>query len=118
MPEDGAVRRWEALWNEGVARFGLTGRCYPEKMKQQMEEAGFVNIAIKNYKMPIGPWAKDKRLRQAGLYFLVGVLDGITGLSLRVFTQGLGWTVEEMEVLLMDVRKEWKNRAIHSYVPM
>jgi len=68
--------------------------------------------------MPIGPWPKDERLRQAGLFFLVGVLDGISGLSMRVFTQGLGWAVEKMEVLLVALRKEWKNKNIHSYVSM
>ena len=118
MPQDGAVSRWQDLWNEGIAEFGLTGRCYPETMKQRMQDVGFINVMIKPYKMPVGAWPRDKRLRQAGLFFLVGVLDGITGLSLRTFTHGLGWTPEQLEVLLIDVRNEWKNRSIHSYVPM
>ena len=118
MPSDGAVRRWQDLWEEGIAKFGLTGRCFPETMKQQMEERGFNNVHIRTFRLPIGPWPKDKRLRQSGLFFLVSLLDDITGLSLRTFTQGLGWSVAQLEVLLMEVRKEWKDNRIHSYCPM
>lgn len=117
--EDGAVNRWMDIWNEGIARFGnLTGRCYPHLMKEQMETAGFVNVHIRPYKMPIGIWPKDKRLRQAGYYNMVGMVEGVSGLSQRVFTKGLGWTIEEMEVLLMEVRNEWQNKKVHSYIPM
>ena len=115
MPEDGAVRRWEKLWQEGINNFGMTGRCYPETMKQQMEDAGFVNVHIRPYKIPNGPWPKDERLRQAGLFFLIGLLEGVSGLSQRVFTKGLGWSIEELEVLLMEVRRECKMKSMHAY---
>lgn len=58
--------------------------------------------------MPLGPWPKDKRLRESGQYNLVGISEGLTGLSIRVFTQILGWNVEEMEILLAQVRAEWR----------
>lgn len=118
MPADSAVQRWQTLWEEGIQNFGLTGRCRPEIMKQKMEAAGFINCAIRPYKIPVGPWPKDKRLRQAGLLFLVGLLDGISGLSVRTFTNGLGWSVESLEVLLMEVKNEWKQKRIHTYLPL
>ncbi|KAK3047049.1 hypothetical protein LTR09_011474 [Extremus antarcticus] len=119
IPEDSAVNRWMDLWNHGIKMLGpMTGRCYPELMKQQMEEVGFINVQIRPYKMPIGIWAKDKRLRRAGLFNMVGMVDGVSGLSQRVFTRALGWSIEEMEVLLMEVRNEWQNKRIHSYIPI
>ena len=117
LPDSPSVR-WATLWNEGIQNFGLTGRCYPQLMKQQMEDAGFINVSWKFYRMPVGPWPKDKALRQSGLFNLIGLLDGISGLSQKVFTHGLQWTIEEMEVLLMQVRDECKNRKVHSYFPM
>jgi hypothetical protein len=124
MSEEGAVRRWEDLWNEGIAKLGpMTARCYPEVMLRQMREAGFINCTIKPYKMPCGIWPKDKRLRQAGLFNMVGMTEGLSGLSVRTFTHGLEWTVEQMEVLLMEVRNEWKDKSFtlifqcrHSYL--
>jgi hypothetical protein len=38
--------------------------------------------------------------------------------SLMLFTNVLGWTVAEVEVLLTQVRKEAKNRDIHAYWPV
>lgn len=118
LPADSACERWANLWNEGIGKFGLTGRCYPQVMKQQMEAVGFVNVTVKFFRMPIGAWPKDKMLRQSGLFNVIGLLDGLSGLSQRVFTRGLDWTIEEMEVLLMQVRNECKDRKIHTYFPM
>ena len=115
IPPDGAIRRWEALWNQGISRLGGSGKCYPQVMKRQMEEAGFINVHVQQYKLPMAPWAKDKRLRQAGLYSLNGFLEGLSGLSIRVFTGGLGWSIEELEVLLMEVRRECKMKSMHAY---
>ena len=70
------------------------------------------------FKAPVGPWPKDKRLRQACAFYLRGLLDAIGGLSVKVFTAALGWTVEELEVLLVDVRKEWMRKSTHSYLPV
>jgi hypothetical protein len=118
IPAQSKVKEWEALWNQAVESVGMTGRCFPYQMAQQMKDAGFVNVMVREYKMPVGPWPKDKRLRESGQYNLVGLWEGLTGLSLRVFTKILGWSVEEMEILLMQVRAEWKKRAIHSYIPI
>nr|KAK5116037.1 hypothetical protein LTR85_009319 [Meristemomyces frigidus] len=120
QPPDCATVRWGELWNQGVEAFGagLTGRCHPEVMKQQMEEAGFINVTIQTYRLPVGPWPKDKRLRQAGLYNAVAIHEGLHGLSLRTFTHGLKWPIEEMEAFLAQVRKGLEDRRIHSYFPV
>ena len=34
---------------------GLTGRCYPYVMEQQMKDAGFINVTVKGFNMPLGP---------------------------------------------------------------
>ena len=118
LPADSSMVRWCNLWQEGVAKFGLTGRCDPNAMKAQMEAVGFVSVSIRFIRVPIGPWPRDKQLRQSGLFSGVGLIDGLSGLSQRVFTNALGWTIEEMEVLLMEVRNDLRNRKIHAYWPM
>ena len=117
---DGALMRWTNLWNWGIANspYGGSGRCYPDVMRRQMQEAGFINVQVRPYKLPIAPWPKDPKLRQAGAFFFTGFLDHISGLSMRVFTGTLGWSVEQMEVLLMEVRNECRQRSMHAYCPM
>lgn len=43
---------------------------------------------------------------------------GASGLSMALFTRALGWSAEEVEVFLVDVRKDMKNKSIHSYWPV
>lgn len=40
------------------------------------------------------------------------------GLSVAIFTRLLGWTVEELEVFLVDVRREMRDTSIHAYWSM
>lgn len=42
----------------------------------------------------------------------------LTGMSIALFTRGLGWSADEVEVFLAKVRKDMKNPKIHSYWPM
>lgn len=43
------------------------------------------------------------------------VLDGLEGFSIGPFTRMLGWSFEELQVLLAGVRKELKDPNIHVY---
>lgn len=56
-----------------------------------------------------------------GIWSLENFLTGISAGSLAVFTRpksegGLGWSKEEVEVLLAGVRKDLKNTDIHAYL--
>ena len=83
-----------------------------------MRDAGFVNVHRKKYKMPIGPWPKNPMLKEAGRFGLVALLDGMHGLSVKIFVELLGWQLNELEVFLAGVRNELKKRAIHRYWPV
>jgi len=40
---------------------------------------------------------------------------GLEGTSLFLLTKVLGWSVEEVQVFLVQVRKDFANRRIHGY---
>lgn len=44
--------------------------------------------------------------------------SNLSGMSVAIFTRALGWSPEELEVFLVDVRKDLKNPRIHAYWPM
>jgi cyclopropane fatty-acyl-phospholipid synthase-like methyltransferase len=117
IPANSSFLQWTHLWNEGIANLGATGRCDPEKLKSQMSEAGFINVKILNFKMPIGVWPKDPQLKEAGLCQYFALSDGLHGMSAKVFNKGLGWSLEELEVLIAKARAELKDTKIHSYWP-
>jgi len=118
--EDGSnqgtyVKRWnERLWQTGYK----IGRdpCPGLIVEDLAREAGFTNLVHKIYKMPIGPWPSNKRLKAIGAYHLMALLQGCEGFSLRLYIQILGWSHEEVQVLLARVRKDLNDRSIHAYM--
>ena len=52
--------------------------------------------------------------KECGAFNLVQLKEGIEGFSLTLFTRVLGWSVEEIQVLLSKVRKDLEDRNIHS----
>lgn len=118
LPSDSDIVKWCKYMNEGGLIGGFKLRITSAEIKAAMEEAGFTDITVIDLKLPIGMWAKDPTLKEAGKFALVAMLDGLQGLSLAIFTRYLKWEVEEVEVLLARVRNEWKLRRVHSYWPM
>lgn len=57
-------------------------------------------------------------MRKLGMWTLADVSEGLQGLSLALFTRGLKWSMEELEIFLVDVRNDMRNTRIHSYWPM
>ena len=112
---DGPNATWCRLINEGLFKVDASGRLNPEQMRKQMKVSGFINCSIKSVKVPIGGWPKDKRLKCAGALFRKSILEGISGIGVRLFTKELGWSPQEMEILVMGVRTELKQKNVHAY---
>ncbi|KAF2116984.1 S-adenosyl-L-methionine-dependent methyltransferase [Lophiotrema nucula] len=110
--------QWCQQQGEAAGKAGLSLRTSPELLKEFLEKVGFVDITVLEFKLPIGPWPKKKRLRDAGLLQLSSLLEGMEGLSLRLFTFYAGWSLEELKVLLAKVRTELKDKNCHSYWPV
>ena len=102
-------------------------------------EAGFDDVVEVRYKWPQNRWPKDKKLKElgelhcysydqprtstdysdmVGMWMHENFSTGLAGLSMAVFTRGLGWSQEELEVFLADVRKSMKDPNVHGYYPM
>ena len=81
-----------------------------------LEAVGFINIQSHEEPTPIGPWPKNKRLKEIGLFFQHQFLEGaVDGYSLALFTRLGGWSEAETQVLLAGVRKEIKSNKMHLY---
>lgn len=97
-----------------AAKFG-TPITEMQRIKTMMEEAGFVDVQEHVLKIPCGPWPRDPRLKRVGLFEAVNMTEGITGLSLKLFTRILGWTPDQVQAFIAEIRREVKNRRIHGY---
>ena len=116
LPQNSALQQWSQGFSDASDAFG-TSLSHTPQIKAMMEAAGFVDIQEYILKLPIGPWPKNKQLKRVGAFELVNMVDGIEGLTMRIFSKALGMPVEEIQLLLMEVRKEAKNSRVHSYYP-
>lgn len=53
-----------------------------------------------------------------GMWTYENLGNGASGLSMALFTRALGWTQQEVELFLVDVRRDMKDRSVHGYWPL
>lgn len=86
---DNIFGQWGSVSLEAGERFGKTLRIH-ELAKGYIEDAGFENVVEKVFRLPIGPWCKDKHMKQVGLWNLLHWEEGIEGWALALLTRVMG----------------------------
>lgn len=105
--------RWVKLFIDACDKIGRDARPGP-KLENWVKEAGFVNVVHQRFKMPLGAWPKDPHYKDVGMCNLIQTLEGSEAFTMRVFCGVLGWTREEVLVLLAAVRDELKSGVFHA----
>lgn len=57
--------------------------------KKWMEEVGYINVIEKKYKLPIGRWPADPRMKELGMWFRAYFEDGMEGYAIALMTRVL-----------------------------
>lgn len=129
IPEQNAVNDLYKYINEGVDKIGRTASP-GTKLKGWIEEAGFRNVGESVFRLPLGPWPKDPKevrvcpkcdgciiltrpKRQIGAINMMQMLDGLEAFTLNLFTKCLGWSPEQVQLFLKDVREDARKRSVH-----
>ncbi|PGH18639.1 hypothetical protein AJ79_00418 [Helicocarpus griseus UAMH5409] len=121
--DDGSIEKATAglLWREKVIeasqKFGKDMKVV-HKYADMMKEAGFVDVKDDIYKVPLSPWAKDKKLKEIARYQQLVMIESVEAYTLALFTRVLGWSPEEVHVLMASVKNEIKDLSIHTYGKM
>jgi hypothetical protein len=96
------------------------GRCFEimRTLQESIERAGFVDIHTKDYRWPIGPWPKDKTLKEVGdinyKHWLIG-MEGYGMWLLTHYGDPVPWMKEEVQVYVAQMRKELSKPRNHTY---
>lgn len=109
-----ALERWTRMYVEGGQRLGRD-MLAPRRYKQWMEEAGFINVVEEKLVIPGNPWPKGNDQKVMGVWQMTNFLEGLHAVSMTIFTKGLGMSPEEVELFLVDVRKDIRNLGVHFY---
>lgn len=118
--DDDSIPAGSALvqWGECITEaFSKLGKPFPriEKYSEYLHDQGFVNITSKTMKRPTNDWPKDSKMKEIGQYCCLNFLEGLEGFTMAPFTRALGWTPDEVNILVARLRVETVKRSIHGW---
>jgi hypothetical protein len=111
------LSRWYETMYTATVKLGRDWEC-AQKYKQWFEEIGFEGVTEKRLQWPQNPWPKGEKNKTLGLWTLTNVLDAVVSVSTALLIRVLGMSPEAVELMMVGVRKDMKNRSIHCYYPM
>ena len=119
MPADWKFAEWEDKLNHASTRKFDPPRPIrvAENLKQWMEASGYEDVVEQRFKIPISGWPKDPRMKKIGEWYGGNWFDGLSAFSYKPFgPEGLGWNRNEIELMMVDVRKAMKQKSVHAYM--
>ncbi|KAH0551063.1 hypothetical protein GP486_007587 [Trichoglossum hirsutum] len=114
MKSDWPFAEWTRYGDEAAMFLGRPLRI-ANKFKRWYKEAGFVDVHEEVFKIPLNPWPKDPHYKYIGRVNEMNWLDGIQAFTLGAFHRALGWSQEEIEAYLVNVRRAIQDRSVHGY---
>ncbi|KAK0664980.1 Secondary metabolism regulator laeA [Lasiodiplodia hormozganensis] len=114
---DAAVTKWSHSMYEAFKNLGIDSMA-TSNFRALLEKHGFESIGETHTKFPLGPWAKGDKEKTMGILFQKDIAGNLQGLSVKVLTNGLGWSEEEVEELVRKAKSDLYNPQIHSYFPI
>lgn len=115
IPKNSAYLEAGKIFFEMASKMGTPLEA-PRSWKEQAERNGFVDVKEVIYKLPMGPWPKDKRLKEIGAVERMMLLEGFEAYMLRGYIQVLGGDPNTLQVILAQARRELSDPTIHTYV--
>lgn len=117
LKPDSLLAGWGDIFLKCSEKGGRSLRTQ-ETMRNAMEEAGFVDAHESLFKIPLGPWAKNKTLKEAGQLQYAHWSAAIEGWAMWLLTK-FGdpepWTPDEVQIYLAKVRAELKDPHVHRW---
>ncbi|KAI8681028.1 hypothetical protein NCS55_00352500 [Fusarium keratoplasticum] len=116
VTETCAINEWGKFFIEGGKKLNRTFEILDKDLqKKGMEEAGFVDVQVWDFKAPIGGWAKDPRLKEIGQFAQAALEQDYEGYVLFMANMVLGWSKEEVSTYCAQLRREIRSGKFHPF---
>lgn len=102
--ENHVFNQWAKLFYTAGDKIGQEFRVDEGRLLGYAQGAGFQGVVYKKFKLPIGPWPKDARLKEMGMYTALYMDLSLDGFALYPVGQILGWSLEEVQTLVAMMR--------------
>ena len=102
------------LWGEKITAalgsLGINGHGAYQHA-DRMRDRGFQNVNEQPLNVPMGPWAKGKRQKRIGWMARKDLVDGIEGISKKLFLM-MGDSPEQVDEFLENCRQELMDKHV------
>ncbi|KAM5358570.1 hypothetical protein ACJA88_015283 [Fusarium oxysporum] len=114
ITDDHHLLKWIKLFID-TARTKLNREpCPGPRLEGWIRDAGFTNVVHRKFRLPLGSWPKDPQLKDIGMCNIAQLLEGLEAFSLKIFCGVLGMPMDEVLVMLAQVRQELYARKFHA----
>ncbi|PKS05134.1 hypothetical protein jhhlp_008501 [Lomentospora prolificans] len=115
VKDETALGQWGKFFEQGEKKVGRSFSVLKEDLQKKcMEKAGFVDIQEFNFKLPVGSWPKDPKMKELGQCAEM-VMEADTEGYIIFIANVLGWSREEIQVYLAHLRREVRSGKVHGY---
>ncbi|CAF3460849.1 unnamed protein product [Fusarium graminearum] len=109
------IQTWNKICRESEKAFGRS-LCEVENDTQLLGEAGFVDLQVTDFKVPVGGWAKDTNLQRIGQFHRAGIENDLQGYTLMTWQKVFGSPGEEYQLFLKQMRQALRDKNVHGYM--
>ncbi len=88
VTEDHFMAQWARTFLEAADLTGKSLRSY-NFMKDLIGVAGFIDIEEKNFKVPVGTWPSDPKMKELGRWSCLFCLEGLESWALYLLSKVL-----------------------------
>ncbi|KAJ0330244.1 hypothetical protein COL5a_003303 [Colletotrichum fioriniae] len=142
LPKESSIHKYINLIRSGSKKMG---RLFVDvsTLESLLVKAGFVDVELRIFKWPMNGWPKDEKYEQfndtflrlslkppfhwvtkhvsykkLGLWCHENFFGALEAVCMALLTRVHGWTRDEVDIFLIDVRRDLKNRSYHAYFPI
>ena len=108
--------RWNDVFQEAGEKMGKTFKIgIGSRMRDLMDETGFVRVTERKFRLPMSSWPLDPKLKQIGQFVQMFVDGGLEGFALYLLTQVMNWQYEDCQLFIAEMRKALRNKKLNPY---
>ncbi|PYH49944.1 uncharacterized protein BP01DRAFT_370555 [Aspergillus saccharolyticus JOP 1030-1] len=114
LPDDHVLKIWSKTMIEASEKLGKTFRI-AEFAAGYMRNASFHNVVERRFKLPVGLWSIDKKLKSLGTWNQVHCEHGIEGWAMALLTRVMKVSVIDSHYMLVPNAQGLRDPDVHAY---
>ncbi|KAF6798902.1 SAM-dependent methyltransferase [Colletotrichum sojae] len=119
LPDDHILKSWPRSLLKAAEILGKTGlQCRDHGIAKSLGAAGFSDVVEKKFPVPVGGWASEPLLKEAGLGCLTFLDQSLEGFGMFLLKEVLGWEVSEVLVSTAEFRKAIRDSKLQPFLEL